>query len=57
MVEIWNKKLCILVKMVSLKMEEKNLINIHQVDIKRIVLSNKKSYGNKDSLKYFTGYT
>ena len=26
------------------------------MDIKRIVLSNKHSYGNKGSFKYFTGY-
>ena len=31
-------------------------ININEGDIKRIVLSDKKSCGNKDSLKYFIGY-
>ena len=30
-------------------------ININEVDIKRIALSDKKSYG-KDSFKYFIGY-
>ena len=31
-------------------------INIDEVDIKIIVLSNKASYGNKSSYKYFIGY-
>ena len=31
-------------------------INIDEVDIKIIVLSNKESYGNKSSYKYFIGY-
>ena len=31
-------------------------INIDEVDIKRIVLSNKESYSNKDLYKYFIGY-
>ena len=31
-------------------------INIDEVDIKRIVLSNKESYSNKDLYKYFNGY-
>ena len=30
--------------------------NINEVDIKRIVLSDKKSYGNKDTFKYLIGY-
>ena len=30
--------------------KNKRPININEVDIKRIVLSNKKSYGNKDSV-------
>ena len=34
---------------------KKNPININKVDIKRIVLPDKKSYG-KDSFKYFIGY-
>ena len=36
-------------------MHEKS-ININKVDIKRIVLSNKESFGNKGSHKYFVGY-
>ena len=35
--------------------KNKKPININQVDIKRIVLSDKKSY-NKDSFKYFIEY-
>ena len=31
-------------------------INIYKLNMKRIVLSDKESYGNKDSFKYFTGY-
>ena len=31
-------------------------ITIDKVDIKRMVLSNKESYDNKGSLKYFIGY-
>ena len=30
--------------------------NINKVYIKRIVLSNKESFGNKGSHKYFVGY-
>ena len=36
-------------------MHEKS-ININKVDIKRIVLSNKESFGDKGSHKYFVGY-
>ena len=35
--------------------KNKKAININEVDIKRIALSDKKSYG-KDSFKYFIGY-
>ena len=35
--------------------KNKGPININEVDIERIKLSNKKSYG-KDSFKYFIGY-
>ena len=35
--------------------KNKKPININEVDIKRIALSDKKSYG-KDSFKYFIGY-
>ena len=34
----------------------KKPINIDKVDIKKVMLSNKESYGNKGSCKYFTGY-
>ena len=34
----------------------KKLININDIDIKRIVLSKKDSYGNKGAPEYFIGY-
>ena len=34
-----------------------NSINIDKVDVKKIVSSNKESYGNKGSYKYFLGHT
>ena len=34
----------------------KKPINIDKVDIKKVMLSNKESYGNKGSCKYFIGY-
>ena len=36
-------------------LKNKKQININEVDIKRIVSSDEKSYGNKDSFKYFIG--
>ena len=36
--------------------KNKRPINIDEVDIRRIVLSSKHSYGNKSSSKYFIGY-
>ena len=36
--------------------KNKKPININEVDIKRMTLSNKKSYGNQDSFKCFTGF-
>ena len=36
-------------------LKNKKQININDVDIKRIVSSDEKSYGNKDSFKYFIG--
>ena len=36
--------------------KNKTPTSINEVDIKRIVLSNKKPYGNKYSFKYFIGY-
>ena len=32
------------------------MININNVDIKKIVLSTKKPYGNKSANKYYVGY-
>ena len=36
--------------------KNKRPISIDEVDIRRIVLSSKHSYGNKGSFKYFIGY-
>ena len=36
--------------------KSKQSINIHKVDIKRIVLSIKESYGKRVAFKYFIGY-
>ena len=36
--------------------KNKRPININEVNIRRIVLTNKHSYGNKGSFKYFIGY-
>ena len=36
--------------------ENKNLFNIHDLDVDKILVSKKESYGTKNSLKYFIGY-
>ena len=36
--------------------KNKNPITINKVDIKRIVLSNKVSYGKQGTYKYYVGY-
>ena len=36
--------------------KNKKLFNIHDLDINKIVVAEKESYGTKYSLKYFTGY-
>ena len=36
--------------------KNKKLFNIHHLDVNKIVLSEKVSYGTKTSLKYFIGY-
>ena len=36
--------------------KDKRPINTYEVDIKKVVLSKKESYCNKDSFKFFTGY-
>ena len=36
--------------------DKKSLININQVDIKKIFLSNKAPYGEQRSYKYYNGY-
>ena len=40
----------------SISHEHKKTINIDRVDIKKIVLHKKDSYGNKGTFKYFIGY-
>ena len=55
----WEKKVFIFEELYITKNKfhiYEKWINIDKVDIKRRVLSNKESYGNKDSYKYFTGY-
>ena len=36
--------------------KNKKLFNIHVIDINKILVSKKESYGTKNSLKYFIGY-
>ena len=36
--------------------KNKKLFNIHDVDVSKILVSKKKSYRTKNSLKYFIGY-
>ena len=36
--------------------KNKKLFNIHDLDVNKILLSKKESYGTKNSLKYFIGY-
>ena len=32
-------------------------VNIHDLDVNKILVSKKKSYGKKNSTKYFIGYS
>ena len=36
--------------------KNKKLFNIHDLDLNKILVSKKESYGTKTSLKYFIGY-
>ena len=36
--------------------KNKRLFSLNDIDVNKILVSNKKSYGTKKSLKYFTGY-
>ena len=36
--------------------KNKKLFNIHDLDVNKILVSKKKTYGTKNSLKYFIGY-
>ena len=36
--------------------KNKKLFNIHDLDVNKILVSKKESYGTKSSLKYFIGY-
>ena len=40
----------------SIFYKNKKLFNIHNLDVNKILVSKKESYGAKNSLKYFTGY-
>ena len=36
--------------------KNKKLFNIHDIDVNKILVSKKESYGTKNSIKYFIGY-
>ena len=36
--------------------KNKKLFNLHEIDVNKILVSKKESYGTKNSLKYFIGY-
>ena len=36
--------------------KNQNLFNIHDVDVNKIFVSKKESYGTKNPVKYFIGY-
>ena len=36
--------------------KNKKLFNMHDLDVNKLLVSKKESYGTKDSLKYFIGY-
>ena len=36
--------------------KNKKLFNIHDLDVNKILVSKKESYGTKNSFKYFIGY-
>ena len=36
--------------------KNKKLFNIHDLDVNKILIFKKASYGTKNSIKYFTGY-
>ena len=36
--------------------KNKKLFNMHDLDVNKILVAKKESYGTKDSLKYFIGY-
>ena len=36
--------------------KNKKLFNIHDLDVNKILISKKESYGTKNSLKYLIGY-
>ena len=40
----------------SIFYKNKKLFNIHDLDVNKMLNSNKESYGTKNSLKYFIGY-
>ena len=36
--------------------ENKKILNIYDLDVNKILVSKRESYGTKNSLKYFIGY-
>ena len=36
--------------------KNKKLFNLHDIDVNKILVSKKESYGTKNSVKYFLGY-
>ena len=36
--------------------KNKKLFNLNAIDVNKMLVSKKESYGTKDSLEYFTGY-
>ena len=36
--------------------KNKKILNMHSLDVNKILVSKKESYGTKNSLKYFIGY-
>ena len=46
----------IIIISITIKNKNKRLFKIDDIDINKILVSKKESYGEKNSLKYFIGY-
>ena len=42
--------------MTSIKTKRKNIFNIDDIDVNKILVSKKEQYGKNNSFKYFIGY-